>query len=263
MLMSYINGNVAAELQSAMDLDLSMFGTPEQDERFWDQMAHIQVQLASLRFDKIGSLYEQEEGSFAIGPELETGKGPWTSASEYYQDLANHVRSVADKDASPDIRESPSFYGIPDCFPELMQAVGDASQREFGLVNRDFGAHNVLVNSSFEIIGLIDLDGVMAAPIEKVAQLPLFMGAQREPPGVPETRPAAIERIKEYAHLVPRYTDLVRRKGATQLADKLVSDAASVIQGLNAYGQHSRFENERWWKAYEELLAKRGETRSE
>jgi aminoglycoside/choline kinase family phosphotransferase len=39
----------------------------------------------------------------------------------------------------------------------------------FSLKNRDFGVHNLLVNDGFETIGVIDLDGFMAAPTDVVA----------------------------------------------------------------------------------------------
>ncbi|KAL2433690.1 hypothetical protein ABEF94_009123 [Exophiala dermatitidis] len=69
------------------------------------------------------------------------------------------------------------------------------SEGSFKLTNRDFGAHNLLVNNDFEIIGVIDLDGVMAAPIDMVAQYSQLSGRAREPPGHIETRPLAIDRI--------------------------------------------------------------------
>ena len=88
-------------------------------------------------------------------------------------------------------------FAIPILFKHLISVYGQNSSRgPFSLTNRDFGAHNLLVNDNFEIIGVIDFDGVMAAPIEVVAQYPSLTGLEREPPGHVETRLLAIDRMK-------------------------------------------------------------------
>jgi hypothetical protein len=91
---------------------------------------------------------------------------------DYYTDLANHALQVCVADAAPDVQTSCSF-AIPILFKHLISLYGQNSSTggPFSLTNRDFGAHNLLVNDDFEIIGVIDLDGVMAAPIEVVAQV--------------------------------------------------------------------------------------------
>lgn len=65
------------------------------------------------------------------------------------------------------------------------------------------------MNEDFEIIGVIDFDGVMAAPTEVVAQYPLLSGLDRGPPGCVETKPLAIERIKRTGPKLKEYRDLV------------------------------------------------------
>ena len=85
IFMSFINGNVASDLRLTKDCEVGRFGTLDQDKRFRQQMASIQVQLASLQFDQIGSLY-QDGDSFSIGPEVETGDGPWTPSAQYYEE---------------------------------------------------------------------------------------------------------------------------------------------------------------------------------
>jgi len=130
------------------------------------------------------------------------GKGPWTSAMDYYDDLANHVLRVCVADAVPEVQESSSF-AVPMLFKHLISLYGYSIGRNipFGLTNRDFGAHNFLVNDEIEIIGVIDFDGVMAAPIELVAQYPRLTELDREPPGHVETRPLVIERIEDGAEI--------------------------------------------------------------
>jgi hypothetical protein len=63
----------------------------------------------------------------------------------------------------------------------------------FRLTNRDFGAHNLLVDDDFDIVVVIDFDGVMAAPLAAVAQYPALSFLDPDPPGFVPTMPAAVE----------------------------------------------------------------------
>jgi hypothetical protein len=77
ILIDYINRAVATELREARKCDAGLFGTPDQDRKFREQMAGIQVTLSSFAFDRIGSLYQDEQTfKFFISSEIETGKGP-------------------------------------------------------------------------------------------------------------------------------------------------------------------------------------------
>jgi len=141
-------------------------------------MAGIQVTLTSFKFDRIGSLYWDEQTSdFFVGPEIETGKGPWASSMGYHADLANHALQVCVRHAAPNVQTSCSF-AIPILFKHLMSLYGHSSSMggPFSLADRDFGAHNLLVKDNFETVGVIDLDRVIAAPIEVVAQYPVLTG---------------------------------------------------------------------------------------
>ncbi|KAK3935482.1 hypothetical protein QBC46DRAFT_358193 [Diplogelasinospora grovesii] len=267
ILMDYINGTAATELREARKCDAGLFGTPDQDRKFREQMAGIQVTLSSFTFDQIGSLYQDEQTSdFFIGSEIETGKGPWASSMDYYADLANHALRVCVHSAAHDVQMSCSF-AVPILFKHLMSLYGQIGSMggPFRLVNRDFGAHNLLVDDNFEIVGLIDLDGVMAAPIEVVAQYPVLTGLDRGPPGHVETRPAAIDRIRRTETRLKEYKDLVEiaeaglkigDEGNTSIAKLMLSEAASIFQGLVRYGSHQKFVNDKWMEAYVRLLRK-------
>ncbi|KAF5672697.1 kinase-like domain-containing protein [Fusarium denticulatum] len=265
ILMDYIHGTVAMELRDANEYEGGLFGTPDQDRAFRKQMAEIQATLSSFKFSEIGSLYQDNEtADFFIGPEIETGKGPWSSSVEYYDHLANHALQVCVQHASPDVKTASSFAN-PILFRHLMSLYRqqNSSEESFSLVNRDFGAHNLLVDETFQIVGVIDFDGVMAAPIEVVAQYPVLTGLNREPPGCVETRPAAIERIERTKPKLKEYKEMLaaaERKlgnndeGATPIADLLLSDAASVFQGLVRYQGYQVFVNDQWMEAYLKLV---------
>jgi hypothetical protein len=168
-----------------------MFGTPEQDCKFREQMAQIQATVASIRFPKIGSLYHDPvTDEFYIGPELQTGRGPWISSTQYYDDLVDHLLKSAS--TSDELKQSQSFM-LPSILGHLMRIHQEEESGPFRLTNRDFGAHNILVNDNFDIVGVIDFDGVLAAPLEAVAQYPILSFLDVDPPGVVYTAPAAGE----------------------------------------------------------------------
>lgn len=82
-------------------------------------------------------------------------------------------------------------------------------QGPFGLAHSDFGAHNLLVNENFDILAVIDFDGLIAGPLEIQAQFPSLTGLDVEPPFVVETKPLVVSRInatraklEEYKHMV-------------------------------------------------------------
>lgn len=163
ILMEYIHGSVASELRQAKSCALQMFGTPEQDRNFRGQMAQIQATVASFRFLQTGSLYHNPNtDEFYIGPELQTGRRPWTSPTEYYEDLVAHLLKSAS--ISDELKEKQSSM-LSSTLSHLMRIHGKEKSGPFRLINRDFSAHNILVNDSFEILGVIDFDGVKTAPV--------------------------------------------------------------------------------------------------
>ncbi|UJO21547.1 uncharacterized protein CLAFUR5_09298 [Fulvia fulva] len=261
MLMSYIHGSTAAELRDAKGCEWPLMGTSEQTERFWQRMAEIQVELASCHFSSIGSLHREGE-AFSIGPEVITGKGPWSTPDEYYQDVATHaVESAKTSPSASELQQRDSF-NLPRLFPELMKLQSKPNQKHFHLVNRDFGIHNVLVNDNFEIVGVIDLDGVIAAPIEMVAQFPVLSGLHRPSPGFEkwEKRPAALSWMTEAASTLGRYVERILHAAHRQapavgeVAGWMMSNAAYIVQGLEAYQQHNADINDRWMGVFEGLL---------
>lgn len=183
---------------------------------------------------------------------------------DYYTDLAFHALEVCVADAPPNVQESTSFK-VPVLFKHFLSLYSDNSNREgpFNLTNRDFGAHNLLGNGDFEVIGVIDFDGVMAAPIEVVAQYPKVSGLDREPPGYVETRPVAVERIKRIEPRLKEYGDLVEmaeaemgrsKEGEATMASMMLSNATSTFQGLLKYWGHQKGVNDKWMEAYLKLL---------
>lgn len=250
--MDYIHGNVADELRKQRRSDPCLFGTVEQDRKFKERMAHIQATLASFRFPKIGAIYFDEKlDNFYIGPELQTGKGPWTTSAEYYDDLACHLMRASSGEHP---RDTQSFM-LPSILNFLLRISGEEKNGPFRLTNRDFGAHNILVNEAFDIVGVIDFDGVMAAPLEAVAQYPVNSFLRAEPPGVVDPRPAVAERVAAFLPKLQAYKEMLAKCEVTDVSDsisvssRLASASASAYQGMVDYEMHSESMNDRWMKS--------------
>jgi len=266
--MDYIDGLPASTLKQRTDCDVDLYGTPEQDIHFRKQMADIHAELANCVFDQIGSLLYDEQTGFTIGPDVETGFGPWRSSLEYFNDIADHSfrTFLASIDDDRKLRWHRTC-SLPLVFKQLTRIYCTETNGPFHLINRDFGAHNLLVNEKFEIVGVIDFDSLMAAPVEMVAQFPRLTGLDRPIPwGLMEKLPAAIEREKRTAPQLKQYAQLLkeaeerlapnpRSNGSISFSKLMLSDAASVIQGLEEYGSADL--NNRWMDLYLMMLRKK------
>jgi hypothetical protein len=130
---------------------------------------------------------------------------------------------------------------------------------KFRLANRNFGAHNLLVNDAFDIIGVIDFDGIIAARIEVAAQYPTFAGLDQQPPGNIENRPFAIETHQkteisreEYKEMVTMSEARLGVADATQaaLSACMESDAVIVYHKIFNYAGHQKSVNDKWKDGY-------------
>lgn len=161
--MEYIYGQPARdELANA---------TPDQDAYFLKQMAYFQCKLAEIRFKKIGSIVQITDG-FVIGPDVETGAGPFEKETDYYEAVAKHRISRAKRLKL--LEKGCSFNGADlfFIFLHVLRSNGDTKSRsDYGLANRDSGPHNYLVDDDFKVVALIDLDFVIAAPLHCVGRL--------------------------------------------------------------------------------------------
>ena len=259
VLMEYINGTTASDLRERKECDPDVFGTAEQDARLRQQMAHIQVDLARCRFDSIGSLQlDEKDNGFFIGPETVTGLGPWKSSFSYYDDAAEYSLKSC---VSEDELSSRNSFAVPLVFKDLVRRFCSDETGSFSLTNRDFGFHNVLVDENFSIIGVIDLDGVMAAPKEVVGQFPSLCGLDPPAPGISPSNPLVLEReekekplIESYAALLSEYADGPER----QIFADIMTTPHVLIRGLNDFQMHQDFVNDKWMKSFLYLLRKEG-----
>lgn len=226
--MEYVSEYTADNLRTkGGDKDAAMFGTEEQDRKFREQMAGIQAKLAAWACPTIGCLtWDKSTHKFLIGHELRTGHGPWERSSDYFHDMMVHeLRDCAASGSG----SSPSF-SPPVQFKELMSH--DAPTRStkdgrFRLMDRNFGARNLLVDDDFKIVGMVRWDGIMAAPIEEAAQFPRDACLSRPLPATLATEKAAIEKRRlEYLQLLESAEPFAKKP-----SQEMKLKGASIMQG--------------------------------
>ena len=173
ILMDYKAGYPAHERMS--------IATPEQDSHFLQQMASIQSELANVKLHAIGSVFSKADG-FEVRADVETAKGPFSQPKDYYLAVAlqRHKR-FADVARSSEI----SSTDLPALLALMIHAgygpddgTDDVAEKEYGLANRDLVPRNLLIDDNFNIVGMIDLDFVVAAPKHVTATLPSRFGSQ-------------------------------------------------------------------------------------
>ena len=255
MIMAYINGTTAIKLSGRKGYPPFVFGTEEQDARLKQQMAHIQVDLARCRFDSIGSLrFNGITNEFFIGPEVVTGLGPWKFSFAYYNDIAEYALKSS---ASNDELRSRHSFAVPLVFKDLVARFCSDDTGPFSLTNRAFGFHNVLVDENFAVIGVIRLDGIMAAPKEVVGQFPELSGLDPPAPGIPPSNPLVLKREQKEKPLIESYAALLRGLAdgpERQIFADIMTTPHVLVQGLKAFEMHQDLVNDMWMQSFLYLL---------
>ncbi|KAI9868351.1 MAG: hypothetical protein M1813_005794 [Trichoglossum hirsutum] len=253
ILMEYIHGTPADAL---FEGGKDAFGDPQQDEYILKQLANIHVQLAQVKFYGIGSLYESEsDGRYFVGPETETGTGPFSAPDEYYEALCKHRQALYGNGILGDISD---VHGpdttLPqmflDCMPTFCKMQHEGP---FSLANTNFGGHSILIDSNFKVISMIDCSGIIAGPFHMGAQFPQISPIDDLIPGerplIDQHSSKAIMRRRSYIDFLwqeGQGVGLHRKTVATGLAQAMVSDAAQFVRALQEFRMRSWERNSRW-----------------
>lgn len=196
--MEYVHGNTAEEVSRTYPGEHE--GIPAQfQEKFWRQVAKTMLQLASIRLPKIGSILrdEADPDSFIVGPLVETGSGPYDSATEFYEDYPLALGQSLGKGepvVSGQEELVQAFQSLAASFSPPATQAGDGSAAGFGLANYDLNPNNFLVDREFNVLAVIDWDSVVAVPDAALCRFPFLMGISCAVPGVVDTHPAATKR---------------------------------------------------------------------
>lgn len=275
--MEYIHGSTAIDLRDRVSdteqVDFSQFGTWEQDRKFRNQMAALQVEMTSITFDRIGSIYQNPKTQeFYIGPDCESGDGPFDSSMDYYRSLAKHSLQHCVRKAPFKVHDDSSF-AIPVLFERLMESYADpkSTRGPFGLAKLDFHPGNILVDENFDIVGLIDVDGIMPSPIEVQATLPLFCGFDSDFP-LCDPKPENMERMECARSKTLQYQQMVQEwERTTETAQNrpvlpgalMLSNTAAILNGLTSYYMLSLRTNQGTMLAFSRLLKASVENKTE
>ncbi|MCJ1244681.1 hypothetical protein MMC30_001880 [Trapelia coarctata] len=249
MLLTYIHGT------RAYDFGLDV----EQSRYVQRQMIEIMLELASHKFDRIGSLVRDESGDFAIGKDMETNQGPFTTAGEYYAAFSTqYFHLFADHDFENNLdAERCSGLHLPFMFNSFMQIFTDCANDHgpFSLTNTDLGDHNIILDAECNIVGLIDCDNIIAAPIHVVAQIPSISGTDIPPPGLATRNPYATLTYEDGAIGSAWFAGEFkaaegRRDQNTPISDAMLSDPARLFEGLCHYGHKQIDMTNEWARSY-------------
>ncbi len=270
--MEYIHGTLASDMEGP---DRGTFGTPEQDKHLLTQMADIMVQMATIKFDRIGGIhYNEKAQEFEIGVDVETGRGPFSTAKEYFDAVCDREfefqidRHVLRQPKMTENLKKIDFM-LPLLFKELMPTLSDGKLNEtsFGLANLDFGVHNILVDENYNVLAVIDLADVISAPLHVVAQVPRMSNLERSTPGDLEIHHFAVERLKKAGPRIDQFIDLVKDaerricelEGVRSpgVAAAIYSDGAELVRGLFDHRNGSERMNMRWINGFMYMAASR------
>lgn len=138
---------------------------------FYRSVAHYQVYSIYLRFPKIGIIIRRvDTGAFDTGPLLYIG-GPFEIASAFFKAWADYVKF--DKERNEVIRIMPveppglvkQVADVIENFPAQIRALVTRrpplyNNGPFPLIHTDFLYSNMLIDSQFNLVGVIDWEGV-------------------------------------------------------------------------------------------------------
>ncbi|KAF2490737.1 hypothetical protein BU16DRAFT_133671 [Lophium mytilinum] len=151
---------------------------------FFPAFAELHAEIASVRFPKIGSIIQLDDGTYDIGPIPYLG-GPFDTAADYFAAWCRHtpfnrtesnLRAVCERQ-EPDLVEPlvASALNFPKALEELLPSM-PLRPGPFPLVHGDFSHHNVLVDAAntTKITAVVDWEQSTTVPWELV-RLPLFL----------------------------------------------------------------------------------------
>ncbi|MCJ1403129.1 hypothetical protein MMC11_006352 [Xylographa trunciseda] len=249
ILLTYVDGVLAANLDDH----------PEKSRHVQQQVIKMMIDLASHKFDKVGSLAIDEDGQYYIGKDMDIDAGPFRTAEGYYNALSIHHFHDFTKYHFRDnaLAENCPAVHLPFMFNNYMRIYTDCANDygPFPLVHAGFGERNIVLDSEGNIICVNDVDNIMAAPIPVVAQLPQICVLNSPPPGLNITNSS---RSIVYDNTLPECTRFVkmfkaeeeRHNPLTPIANSMLSDAARLMEGLNAYGQMSIRCGNEWVRSF-------------
>lgn len=220
------------------------------EEKYRKELADIQAQLASVRFDKIGLIVCSGDGGFRVVGIPCLG-GPFDTAKEYFEAWADMMgecsfedRVRVSRDRYPGERETVEATDeLVDQISSFPSRVKDLAQwfpfqdGPFPLIHDDLDNTNILIDSNCDIMSVLNWECKIVGPWEAVAMARFLPWTQR---GLGYYLDPAL--TEEYARGEKGYLGYVReaeeRRGldnklSTVFADKEVQ---AFAQAYDQYG---------------------------
>ncbi|KAK3899527.1 hypothetical protein C8A05DRAFT_46429 [Staphylotrichum tortipilum] len=199
MLTEFLPGNVAIDLDGGNKVHQGRI-PPGHRPSFYTAVVQIQAQFSFLRFPKIGSITQNDDGTYDIGPIPNIG-GPFSTAAEFFTAWASHANFPQSADsilemmgggrggaaaggagAALAVRVIKSIQDFPRAIQILASRLSPTNNTgPFPLPYPDLYHSNIITDASYNVVGVIDWSAC-AVPWELVEfprALPRVMDASR------------------------------------------------------------------------------------
>jgi hypothetical protein len=174
VVLEYVDGRRVDQIWNSL--------TEAQREKLTLSLADLWSQLMGQSFEKIGSLYEQPEGRFFVGPMTflptnnhfaisapdETKCGPFSTTQEWLE--ANARQELAYKlSLTPPPEASSRMNAVLDsiCLSDDLQSSKSWAASHLSIEHVDYSTHNILVSSADPtvILAVLDWEGARIVPM--------------------------------------------------------------------------------------------------
>ncbi|KAF7553017.1 hypothetical protein G7046_g7223 [Stylonectria norvegica] len=248
----------------------------EKLEVLYRQMANILLQLSTLKFDRIGSLVQDEDGGFSVSGRplvmnmnsiLEFTEAPpsllpnrqYSAATEWYSALADmhmtqlvfqHNDAVEDEDDARDKYVARQLFrrlaaeGQLESGCDTDDNYQSSKEAAFRLFSEDLRPSNVLIDKDLRVVGVIDWEFAYVAPSQFAYDPPwwlLLAGPDDWPKGGYASWMETYKpRLKTFLHILE------------EEEDKLQADSGNGDQGGGRLSQQmrKRWESKAWMVNY-------------
>ncbi|KAJ5349883.1 hypothetical protein N7541_007610 [Penicillium brevicompactum] len=250
ILMEVLPGSVAMDTLGGHKAHRGVI--PKQHRlRFYRSVARCHVQLASLRFPKIGAIIRTHNGGYECGPLPGLG-GPFDTATAFFEAWADSVKFKQNKDTIKHMMQrapisAERMLAIIDNFPSQIKSMASrlslCDKGPFPLSHEDFLHSNIMVDeNTFDVTGIIDWEGACTVPIEFLT-FPDFLTAMPMSFDLPgkydQDGQPFDEEVREVWREREEYIEMVK---SAELSDSLLSTCLSSkrAQALAySYGAYS------------------------
>ena len=255
LYMQYIHGSTARER-----LAQGSYSDHETDtilKSLYGKLADIAVELSNCTFSQIGSLYHQDGSTaYTVGVDYETGKGPFAHAFEYQYVTSRYLEDRLLQQLGPQASIYPSMR-LPTVIHRLWEHQ-NYSESSFPLINEDLGLHNILVDTAWNVVAMIDLDAVHAAPCRALLK-PLNFSRMDwysvESSALSNLRMSQFK--ANFDFYINKLVTGIFEKGPSPivlaLGDVVSCDTNQLVRGLSAYGLGNVKLNEEWLRECDHL----------